>query len=342
MSDNSDRIHRHARWILEAASHSGAIGHRTWWTGSQTPFGCTVERGRVSWDDGAYNAICGLLHRRILAEAESEAVERYARALGQTNALWTRRLEESADSHVRLLEVQAELRARIAELEAAAESARAGESAALEEVDALLTEVVDLEEEAESARAGGSAALEAFASVVDWPAYRAAEELIARLEVALAGESAALLLLAAARDGEAYHAENHAAAEEEVGRLEDATAGLAAEAECARAGESAALEDLACLEARHRRYFDEIGRLLEGRRLLRPTGEPARPDCEEIVDLVARAVAERDEHERRVEAVQARRDGLSSAAAACTDACEQSLSDRASALDEAVALLEGE
>lgn len=121
MSDHGDRIMRHARWVLEAANHSGARGHRTWWLGSQTPFGCTMEGGRANWDDGAYAAICGLLHDRLVAEAVGEAVEHAAeserRLRGDVDMMVEEALDELCAEHER------RVAAVRAELEAAEEAA---------------------------------------------------------------------------------------------------------------------------------------------------------------------------------------------------------------------------
>lgn len=158
MSNHSDRVHRHARWILEAASRR--LGDAEWCDGpiallriEFSAYSTRAEWVRWAYDDwfpclraDAATLLRGLLHDRLVAEA----VEEY---------------------HLGLLECDHRGAWMVEGCVAEAESARAGEAAALERVAdlealddrqyALSQEIEEaLEEERDTALAGEAAALE--------------------------------------------------------------------------------------------------------------------------------------------------------------------------------------
>jgi len=192
MSDNSDRVHRHARWILECATDRDS-GYRCWGAYGNVRYyapGNLYANGSTCWtvSGDLRTTFRGLLHERLMREAIADAERRSQQREAEIN--W-RYCVEVADIRRDLL--------------AEAESARAGEAAALEEVSAerSLRNLCkgmwrSAEDEIETALAGEAAALERVADLeaLDDRQYALSQEIEEALEeerdTALAGESAAL------------------------------------------------------------------------------------------------------------------------------------------------------
>lgn len=124
MSDHSDTVHRHARWILEISERCGR-GHRVWGSSGGdrleaiAHYGGDPCRMRIVWPRtrrASAVILTGLLHDRLVAEAVGEAVESAQRSEHEADALVVTLLEaqvRAADRWPRRIDIALELQRAI-------------------------------------------------------------------------------------------------------------------------------------------------------------------------------------------------------------------------------------